>query len=358
MRVPEGENDQDCCGKPIARAALEAQRSSFAANPALFEYLLAAYAFYLERKPADVAPLIPAAAPDQALSNLQFSRQMLRGIALEAVKDPTARDHWVTMIPAAGAAFQRPTLELAIALHDERDHGLDRVFAPGSPVQSASLREILLTNVADAALLRRQAKDATAPKHERDVALSVLLYKEVSRGHYADFVKDLGLVPADAPTQGDDASGWGAPPLGIFTQTTTLGDYGCGPLRETASRLARNPHDSRGQLCLADFLRTNGFDQSSLDTQPDAEELGGTPTLFPGEIYSRQTVYRTLLASAKTPAADKAYALYRAVNCYAPSGNNSCGGKDVEGDQRKAWFLQLKRDYPHSPWAKALEFYW
>ena len=53
-----------------------------------------------------------------------------------------------------------------------------------------------------------------------------------------------------------------------------------------------------------------------------------------------------------------AYALYRAVNCYAPSGNNQCGGADVPQEQRRAWFQQLKRDYAGSQWAQKLRYYW
>jgi len=362
MRTADNEGDAGCC-QPMPRTDLDAQKPSFASNPALFEFLQAAHAFYVENKPDEVVKLIPEAKPEQAFDALTFSRQMLRGMAMEALKDPMARDHWMAMLPGAVQPYQHPALELAIAYHDERDHALDRVFASDSLVKNQTLREILLRNVADAKLLRRQATDQSLPQHERDTALFTLLYKEVSRGHYADFGKDLGLVPANAPTQNDNSDydptvPWPLPALGIFGATDNLGDYDCPLLKETAARLARNAHNSKAQLCLADFLRANDFDQFVLDEQPEARELGGTPSLFAGAPYSRLTVYRALIASAQTPAADKAYALYRAVNCYAPSGNNSCGGEDVPGAQRKAWFNQLKRDYPSSPWAKDLKYYW
>jgi TolA-binding protein len=346
--------------KALSRAALEAQRPAFAADPALLDYLLAATAFYVENKPEEVTQMIPAADVPQRFTSLEFSRQMLRGMALEAQKDPKVREHWLAMLPASTQPLQRAAIELALAHHDERDNGLERVFAADSPVRNAGLRERLLLKTADAKLLRRQATDQTAPQHERDIALFTLLYKEVSRGRYADFVKDLALVPAGATAEGYPGYFWGTDPIpiGMFTQTTTLGDYGCGPLKETAARLAKTPKAPKAQLCLADFLRANGFDQTPLDTQPEAEEVGGTPSLFDGTPYVRQAVYQALIASAKTPAADKAYALYRAVNCYAPSGYNSCGGEEVPVAQRKAWFLKLKRDYPKSPWAKSLEYFW
>jgi hypothetical protein len=188
----------------------------------------------------------------------------------------------------------------------------------------------------------------------------VLLYKEVSRGRYGDFVKDVALVRADAPTEGytGGLSTTEPVPLGVFTQTTVLGDYGCGPLKETAAKLAKNPKASKPLLCLADFMRANGFDQNGLDTQPEADQLGGTKSLFAGGPYARFDVYKTLIASDKTAPEDKAYALYRAVRCYAPAQINSCGGEDVPQEQRKAWFQQLKKRYPNSKWAKELQGYW
>ena len=368
MRGPDGADDKDCCGQPMTRAALEAQKPAFAANPALYAFLDAAYAFYVERKPDTVLKLIPDEKSDQGFGPLAFSRQTLRGMALEALKDPAARDHWLAMLPGALQPFQHPAIELAIALHDERDHALDRVFAPDSLVKEPILREILLRNVADATLLRARATDATAPKKERDAALFTLLYKELTRGRPGDFLTDLDLVLADVASEGQDGSEGVSdeynpiaptplPTLGVF-QNPTSGEYDCLALKETAWHLAKNAQDSRAQLCLADFLLVNGFDDFVLDTPPDARELGGSPSLFPGKPYARLTVYKTLIAGANTPANDKAYALYRAVNCYAPSGNNSCGGDDVPVAQRKAWFNQLKHNYPKSVWAKQLQYYW
>jgi hypothetical protein len=46
------------------------------------------------------------------------------------------------------------------------------------------------------------------------------------------------------------------------------------------------------------------------------------------------------------------------VYCYAPSGTNDCGGTSVELPQRRAWFQQLKREYPRSVWAQKLDVYW
>ena len=75
-------------------------------------------------------------------------------------------------------------------------------------------------------------------------------------------------------------------------------------------------------------------------------------------ISGPSQVWRTVVAHPKTTPEDKAYALSRAVRCYAPAQINSCGGEDVPQEQRKAWFQQLKKRYPNSKWAKELQGYW
>ena len=69
-------------------------------------------------------------------------------------------------------------------------------------------------------------------------------------------------------------------------------------------------------------------------------------------------LYASIIADPAAPAADKAYAYYRAIRCYAPSGNNTCGGEEVDESQRKAWFNTLKRQFPNTKWAKELQYYW
>lgn len=353
-------SDDAAGSKPMARAVIEAQRGAFAANPALFDYLLAAHASFVAHDPAQVLRLIPDAARQGSFSALQFSRQALRGMALDALKDRNARGFWLDMLAGAGRPFQRATLELAVTMHDERDNALARLFEKGSPVQGAAIREILLTNVAPAALLRQQAKDAGIPQHERELALFTLLYKEATRGPWRDLLADLAMVPADAPTEGSsfDLSQGSRPYLAVFTKGSAPTDYGCPQLKDIAGQLVRNPGDPKARLCLAEFVRVKGFDGYVLDSQPPATDLGGTPSLFPGKPYSRLELYKALIADARVASGDKAYALYRAVNCYAPSGNNSCGGVDVPTAQRKAWFNRLKKDYPTSSWAKDLRYYW
>ena len=348
----------------LTRAALEVQRPRFAKAGALFEFLRAAHDFYVDGQPAEALRLSPDRAGDAAEDAVAFSRQMLRGMAMDMPKSATAagaaRGHWLAMLPAAATPLRRATVELALALHEERDAGLERVFAAGSPIREPALRDRLLADIAGPDLLRRQAGAAGASAHERAVALFVLLYKGLTRGRYADFVGDLAAVPPGTAAGGSyfDADGRSEPPLGLFAAGKVAEDFPCPPLRDTARRLAAAPTAATPRLCLAEFVRLNDLDAYPLDTQPPADELGGTRSGFAGPPFSRLDLYRAVIASPASTAPERAYALFRAVRCYAPSGNNACGGAGVPQATRKAWFQRLHRDHRGSRWADELEYYW
>ncbi|MEG3175607.1 hypothetical protein U1872_05140 [Sphingomonas sp. RB3P16] len=360
MHMRSKSYDGDPCCTPISRAALEAQRAKFTGKPALFAYLLAVHAHFVAPQRGAVVRLLPDAAKQADFSYLEFSRQMLRGIALDASGDRNARGFLIDLLSGAKRVGQRPLVELALAMHEERNHALARVFAPDSPIRTPEIRETLLVYGADAKLLRQQAQAATAPDHERDVALFTLLYKEATRGSHRDFGGDARLVPAGAPSDARYYDIFASEHLAtaLFTKGTKLGDYGCPPLLETERRLTDSADDAKALLCVGEFVRANGFDGSVLDGQPSADALGGTPSLFAGAPYSRLVTYQAVMASPKASPDDKAYALFRAINCYAPGGTNTCGGAEVEKVTRKAWFQRLKRDYPKSRWAQELQYYW
>lgn len=348
-----------------ALAALEAQRPAFAGHAALFDYLLAAHAFYDEKDPAGAFRRLPPAAPNAPMTYLEFSRQVLRGLALEAAKDnPGARKLWLQLIPAAGQPLQRPVLDLALAMNYERGDALAQVYATGSPIRDPDVRAILLRHAAGPLLLRQRAKTADAPEPERRAALSTLLWKEISRGRYQAFVDDLALMPPPQPPAPPKDTMYNPPdPDRDFVSFRWQGGqdddgYACPSLREVARALARDPQAAHGLLCLDEFVRINGFDDSSLDVAPPADQLGGAPSQFPGSGFSRLASYQQLLANPKTPPTERAYTLFRAVSCYAPSGNNHCTGPGVDSAQRKRWFHTLKTDYASSPWAKSLKYYW
>ncbi len=374
MRQPEDASARSyCCGPAITRAEIEGQRAAFGSDTELYDYVRAAEAYFLRKDAREVLQILPDAAHQQRFTYLQFSRQMLRGLALDSLGDRNTRGFWLSLFPGASQPYQRQALELALAMHDERSGRLDLVFARDSQVRHPIIRELLLEHVAGPDILRQQASRAGVPKLEREIALYMLLSKELRRGFYGEFLGDLHLLPADAATDTYFAGGsnydarWNPtqerPPLGVFGPAGKLGDAGCQALTQTAAQLAANPRAIRPRLCLAEFFRNNGFDSfdewRSFDEPLEGIGLATTRQLFPRPTpYSRLEIYKAIIADPAATADDKAFALNRAVRCYAPSGNNSCSGTEVDVAQRKAWYLRLKRDYPQSRWATTLKTYW
>ncbi len=362
MRYYDEESLADPKFAPISRASIEALRGQFAGREDLFNYLLAAHAYYVEKNPAAVLKLIPANAGGSGY--LAYSRQLLRAVALDGANDPGARGALIAALGAAQQPFQKGTAELGLAMHLERAKALDLVFAAGSPINDPEIREILLRYTAGQPLLRSRASTKGAPESERNIALYTLLYKQLTRGDYAGFVKDSALVPAKAKRiAADDYDTPRYSEVAIFNWAGSR-DFACPALRTTASTLAANPKDPRGLLCLGEFVRTHGMDPDFygvteyLDEPRAKDELGGSPSLFAGKRFSRLDAYKAIIANPAAGPENRAYALHRAIRCYAPSGMNGCDSSEQSQAQRKAWFQQLKREFPTSPWATKLNVYW
>lgn len=360
-RYEVGDGSMEGKGPELTEADLAAQAPQFAQDPELFTYLQANHAFYVGKDMRRVLQLVPDDSHRSTYSPLAFSRQVLRGQALGALGDRNEAAFWRDLLGGSKALWQRPTIELGLALNYERKGQLAAVFAKDSPIDDTTIRKVLLAHSAGPALLRGAASDAARPLAERDLALFTLLYKQLTRGDYAGFVANRPLVGARANI---DAGMWDLinqdqVPVGLFARGRWSDGYPCRPLTVTAATLARNLQDNPARLCLGDFLRLGGFDDfAMLDTAPPKDELGGFAAEFKGRSIERGAIYAAIIAQPRAAPNDRAYALYRAVRCYAPSGNNSCGGSEVEPRQRKAWYDQLKREYPASTWAKQLRAYW
>ncbi len=361
MRAETDENGKVYQAPTLTAADLAAQAPLFAGAPELYGFLQANHAFYIGNDYRKVLQLVPDAAKQTSYSNLAFSRQVLRGQALAALGDRNEGGFWQQLLGGATGLWQRPTAELGLAMNWERSGKLADVFAPGSPIRETMIRRQLLIHSASPAILRTAAADRARPQYEGDLATLVLLYKDLSRGSYSAFGTDRALVRSNADTQ----SGlWyiaeqEALPLGVFSKGKWSDGYVCPAIEVTARTLAANPQAVGARLCLGDFWRLNGFDSfTEADVLNKRDELGGAANLFPGSPLARGDVYQSVIADPAAAGADKAYALYRAVQCYAPGGNNSCGGKEVSKAQRKGWFDRLKRDYPTSTWAKKSRFFW
>lgn len=345
----------------LSRADLDKQKSTFVNEPALFDYLQAAYALYVEHQPDTALKHLPADVPS-TLDYFAFSQQTLRALALEAKQDwAGAQALWLQLLPLATQPLQRDQLELALAMNYERSGQLAKVFAADSPISAKQVRYILLRNVAGPDLLRQQIANASDPT-ERQSAQFVLLYKDLLHNQFATFADDLKQASLSEDKLGTS--------LGYtYTSGQTLklfqwnGDkaesgYACPGIAQTAATLqqdAKNPHALN---CFGEFILRNGLDGMPLEQPRAAGSLGSTASDFKGETFSRLDGYKQVIANAKAPKTDKAYALFRAINCYAPAGYNSCGGEDVVPAVRKGWFRQLKSGYADTQWGKSLQYYW
>ncbi len=332
---------------------LQAQQPRFASQPGLHAYLVAAWHFYRGGDAQQTLAALPDAGAGP-LNALAFSQETLRGLALEARGETSAAlQHWQALLARSEDPLQQAQLQLALALSYERIGELDKVFAADSPITTAPIRERLLTHGAGPELLRQQAGDKQIPASERATALYTLLYRDLDYGRYTDFLGDYVQFPytSTQPAQRLD------PSLFAWNGGNDAG-YACPSLVKIAERLAADAQDAQGMLCLGDFIRVHGLDDHWLNRPPAAGELGSVPSQFQGASFSRLAGYQMLLAAPQVSREDKAYALFRAINCYAPSGYNSCDRQDIAKDQRKQWFQTLKRSYADTQWAQRLKYYW
>jgi hypothetical protein len=348
-----GKNKPDFPAKDI-----ETQAHDFAGREALFGFLKAACAYYVDGDAAQTLRLLgePAQGP-LSPPYLSFSRETLRGQALMAQGQyEKAAEQWRRLLPLAADPWQKEAVELGLAMSWERLGSVNKVFLTETRITSPRLRAILLRYVAGPILLRMAVENPDSIPAERRLARFVLLFKEATRGQYANFLQDDN---AEALRKDEAEAG---PPIDEFKSTMLLWPgsktpYPCPALHEVIKELSANANSSHGLLCLGEFVRTADLDGFE-SLRPAPAELGGGKAIFPGDVFSRGEIYKKLLADAATPERDKAYALFRLVNCYAPAGNNTCGGESVDQSQRKAWHDQLKSRYGATPWAKSLKFYW
>lgn len=342
--------------KTLSAAELQAQEPDFAANKALYGYLKAARAFFVDDDARAALELLGPPAQGAAQSNLDFSRETLRALASSASGDKAAETVWRGLIAGADRPWRRETSELGLAWFWERAQTANKVFMPDSPVRSQTIREILLRNIAGPILLRQQTDDGSASPRERAVARFTLLYKDATHGHYSGFLKDYAAAePVLDDTKSYFNNGRG---LNVFRWRGQNAPFACPPLKAVMEKLAITAKDAHALLCLGEFARTQGFDSFELDQQPTADQLGGQKSIFPGAPLSRGEIYKALIADPSTPDDARAYAYYRAIRCYEPSGANGCGGTEVEKTVRKEWYDALKRRYDSLGYVKSLRYYW
>jgi hypothetical protein len=350
MRMRSGSDDNPVAkGTPaLTLADLEAQQQRFANRPALYGYLLAAFHVFVDNKPEQALALLPS-MPDTPLSYFSFSQQTLRALALESAKQfDEERKLLLRILPLAKLPLQSEQVQLELAKLDQRTGQVDRALAPGSPIQDKAIRMILVEYSASAPLLRQRIKDPKENADVIDAAIYTLLYKELTGGKYKDFQSDLALLPAH-PSQ------ILAPFVASGEDKSTA--YHCPALSEVAAILERNRNDARSLNCVGELVRVHEVHYGQ-DAAPPQTDLGAGDSSFPVTNYSRMDGYLEVISDHHAESDARAYALFRAIRCYAPAGNNECGKQENPLATRKQWFQMLHREYADSVWAKSLKYYW
>ncbi|WJT04189.1 hypothetical protein [Leclercia adecarboxylata] len=308
------------------------------------------------------AAILQAVKPAEQLPPhdiLAFSEQVLYGEALMAQKQwPAARDFWLKLLKLSQDAEQQQYVQAKLAATLVFSGDTEAIFAADSAITNLRFRSRVLKTVASPERLRQQASQGPN-NEERTIALHTLLVRDLTENRFSDWLKDRKLASAIThPVLGkafDDVN------LSAFDWNGDAAENGyvCRSLNETVHVLSQNANDAHALNCLGEFFRTSN---THVDLWKDS---AGNDVLemaihrkTPYGQFDRQAYYQQVIAAPKAEPEDKSYALYRAIMCYAPSGMNECGGADVDKAQRKSWFSQLKTQYPGSPWAQKLKYYW
>lgn len=359
---------------PLSWSTLQAQQDYFKTTPALYQYLQAVHLFLLQKKPQQALDYLPKGNPPAHLSYLQLSQFVLKGQILEQThKLDDANTLWTVLLDSTKAPYQRQMVELALALNLQNRKDFVAFFKTDGLIKSPAIRAVIIKQAANAELLDSIINAPATSAQEKLNARFTLLHKSLNHQQYTLFIDALKYLPKDANSyQGYESSNktlTDQPAFNVFLwKGHKINDaLSCPSLIDIGKTLATQPQDEMALLCFGEFIRLSNFKHHEYTLEPEMPaqnrssrfnwSLGNGQIPFTTATFSRGEVYKNIIQTSSNDQL-KAYALYRAINCYAPGGLNDCQGKNVEKSVRKSWFDQLKQNYPDSQWTKALTYYW
>ncbi|HHG8781186.1 hypothetical protein NLX76_07310 [Enterobacter hormaechei] len=290
---------------------------------------------------------------------LAFSEQVLYGEALMGQKQwPQARDFWLSLLKLSQDYEQQQYLQAKLAATLVYSGDLAAIFAPDSAVTNLRFRSRVLKTQASLDLLRQQAMQGPNSE-ERTIALHTLLIRDLTENRFDDWLNDKKLIDTiTSPVIGNAFDDVDLSVFGWNGNAVEVG-YMCRSLDDTVTVLSKNAEDAHALNCLGEFFRNTQARVNLWKDNAGNDALEAAISLeHPRGQYDRQQYYQQIITSSKAEPEDKSFALYRAIMCYAPSGMNDCGGESVDKLQRKGWFTLLKTQFPGSPWAQDLKYYW
>lgn len=338
--------------QPLTWSVLNAQKNSFKEHPELFQYLQAVHLFYIQKKPQQALNQLPKISSDK-YPHLALSVGFLKGEIIELTQKQNAEQYWNTLHQNAKDAYSRNMYEFFISAHANKNQDYTAFIGTSAKISQPYLQRRFIVEHANEKSLQSIINATQSTADQKQVALFSLLTKSLNHQNYALFNQYLEQMPSRASEyMGDfeENQFQHQPPFKdlIWNGSTISAKLKCPDLKNLSIQLATKPKDDLYNVCLGEYMRSEKanpfFGISATNT-------------FAGAPFARGNIYKDIIK--KGPQGDlHAYALYRAIQCYAPSGINDCGDSTVSKSVRKQWFDQIKKEYPNTTWAKSLKFYW
>ena len=345
--------------KVLSWSELNNQKTRFKSQPELFQYLQANHLFFVQNKPAEALKYLPEHSSNSINSYLQLSQILLKGRILEKLgQTQNAQQYWEGWLSQSKSIEQRGLFELMLYPHYAQQQSANLFIGSNAKIKQASLQKSFIENEANEKSLMQIVQSKVSSTDQKNLALYKTLQKSLVHQNFKLFNQAFVLLPQDAAKYKYDSETYknykNQPPFSdfIWVGTKITPQMQCPDLFSLTQKLENSPQDLKLRLCLGEYARsTQGYNISYVTA------LEKETSSFQGAIFTRGQVYKDIIKSSSV--ADlKAYALYRSIMCYSPSGMNDCQDAEVEKSTRKQWFDHIKRDYPSTSWAQSLKYYW
>lgn len=362
--------------KPLKLNDIEQLKPKFKDRMDLYRYLTATYYMVQQNNPRRALYYLPTDSPKGKMSYVEFSQYALKARALQELgREDKANQLWNQLHHLPKLPFQDRLTDLAIALQADQTNDYSELFGNKATIKSQTLKMRIIKYSADPELLQQIANRYPATNSLGAEARYALLSKSLMHGRYADYLKYKHYLPKNYQQylgyDSEDETLWYMPRFSDFNWQgeTISSNINCQDLTTTVIHLKQDPLDRLQNICLAEFIRDsdmvyhlNDYDKDyHVSTEAYSNYrypyLGDIPSRFNGRKLNRLDMYKSIFATNKKDELS-AYALHRALGCFASSGNNHCSDEEVDISVRKAWFKRLKSNFKNTSWAQNQKYYW
>lgn len=343
---------------PISWVQLNTQKELFKTQPELFQYLQAVHLYFVQNKAQEALNYLPKESTHNK-SYLQLSQTFLRGQILEKIGQPqNAEQYWRQQLAQSKDSYQRGLFETALSNHLAIKQDYSAFIGKKTQITQVNLQRNFITQIANTNSLQKIIQSDQSNMDQKQAATYILLSKSLVHQQFELFKQSYAFMPKNAAQykgyNSDNEQLKNKPDFSnfIWNGANITPQLKCSNLETLVSQLAQTPKDPLLNVCLGEYFRSEqGYSLQQLSYNEKQTSS------FDGKIFIRGQIYQDLI---KSPSKGdlQAYALYRAIQCYAPSGINDCGGTEVSKTIRKQWYDQIKSDYPTTTWAKSLKYYW